>query len=81
MAEYPISGKPMPEINLRHITIAEWRALFDRTQPDHDGDMTLSKVSGITVEEIQVLPMYDYRALVQAVIEKSGQPLENDPKN
>ena len=81
MTNYPISGKPLPEIDLRQITVAEWRDMFSNSQPEHEGDKTLAKVSGLTVKEIRDLALYDYRALFAAVIEKSGKPLENDPKN
>ena len=82
MANFPISGKVIPDINLREITVSEWRALFDTSQPDHDGDKTLAKVSGMKVTEVRDLPLYDYRALFAAVIEKAGKPLdETDPKN
>lgn len=80
MPDFPISGKPLPEINLRNITVSEWRAMFDQSQPDHEGDKTLAKVTGMTVKEVQELPLYDYRALFQAVLAKAQQPLD-DEKN
>ena len=80
MAKFPISGKEIPEINLREITVSEWRDLFSNSQPEHEGDKTLSKVCGMTVEAVQGLPLYDYRALFQAVVEKSSKPLD-DPKS
>lgn len=79
MANFPISGKEIPDINLREITVSEWRALFDTSQSDHDGDKTLSKVCGLSLKEIRDLPLYDYRALFQAVIDKANKPLESNP--
>ena len=81
MANFPISGKEIPEIDLRQISISEWRALFDTSQSEHGGDKTLAKVSGLTVKDVQALALYDYRALFQAVLEKSAKPLESDTKN
>ena len=81
MADFPISGKPIPEIDLRQITVSEWRAMFESTQPEHEGDKTLAKVSGMSVKEIQALPLYDYRALFRAVLDKSSRPLDDSPKN
>jgi hypothetical protein len=80
MADFPVSGKPIPEIDLRHITVSEWRDLFDRTKPEHEGDKVVAKMTGMTDKEVKQLPLYDYRALIKAILEKSGQPLENDPK-
>ena len=71
----------MPEINLRDITLGEWRAMFDQSQPEHEGDNTLAKATGLTVEELRDLPLYDYRALIQAVLTKAAKPLDNDPKS
>ena len=81
MANFPISGKPIPEIDLRQITVSEWRSMFDATQPDHDGDKTLAKCSGMTLKDVRNLPLYDFRALFQAVLEKSSKPMDNDSKN
>ncbi len=80
MANFPISGNPIPEINLREITISEWRDMFSGNQSDHEGDKTIAKVTGLTIKEIRALPYYDYRALIRTVLDKAGKPLENDPK-
>ena len=77
---FPICGKEIPEINLKEITVSEWRSLFDNSQPEHDGDKIIAKVSGMTVKEVRDLALYDYRALFKAVLEKSAKPLE-DEKN
>jgi hypothetical protein len=79
MSKFPISGKEIPEIDLREITVKEWREMFKPSQPELEGDMTLGKASGLSVEDVQALALYDYRALFQAVLEKSRKPLE-DPK-
>ena len=80
MANFPVSGKPIPEINLREITVSEWRSLFDNTQPEHEGDNIIAKVSGMDVKDVRSLKLYDYRALVSAVIDKAGKPLDDaDP--
>lgn len=81
MDNFPVSGKPIPEINLRKITVSEWRALFESTQPEHEGDETLAKVSGMSVADIRDLPLYDYRALFKAIMDKAAKPLESDPNS
>ena len=80
MPKFPVSGKEMPEIDLREVNVSEWRAMFDQTQPDHEGDATMAKATGMSLEEIQSLKLYDYRALFQAILDKSRRPLD-DPKN
>lgn len=81
MPKYPVSGLEMPEINLRNISVKEWRAMFDANQPENEGDATMAKATGLTIEAIQELPLYDYRALFQAIVDKSRKPVDNDPKN
>jgi hypothetical protein len=81
MANFPISGKEIPEIDLRQITISEWRSLFDSAQPEHEGDKIMAKCSGMSVKDIRALVLYDYRALFRAVLDKAGKPYENDTKN
>jgi hypothetical protein len=81
MANFPISGKQIPDIDLRQITVSEWRAMFDTSQPEHDGDKTMAKCSGMTLKDIRALPLYDFRALFKAVMDKANKPLENDVKN
>jgi len=78
--KFPISGKEIPEIDLTQITVSEWRDLFSNSQPEHEGDKTVSKVSGLTVKEVRDLALYDYRALFKEILEKSQKPLD-DPKN
>ncbi len=81
MANFPISGKEIPEINLREISVGEYTDLFSITQPAREGHKTMAKITGMSFEEIRALKIYDYRALVKAVLEKASKPLENDEKN
>lgn len=81
MANFPISGLPVPEIDLRQISVGEWRALFQRTQSNDEGDATIAKVSGMTVDDVRGLKLYDYRALFDAILKKAQEPLTNDTKN
>ena len=77
--KFPVSGEAIPEIDLRKISVIEWRTLW-LPGNDAEGDAILSRVSSIPLEEIQKLNFYDYRALCDAVREKARKPLE-DPKN
>jgi hypothetical protein len=81
MANFPVSGKPIPEIDLRKLTHKEWRGLFDPTQSEQDGDEIIARIAGMTLEEVENLNFYDFRALFQAITDKARQPLENDVKN
>ena len=78
--DFPISKKPIPEIDLTKITHREWRGLFNPAQADKDGDEIIARASGLTVEEVGELNFYDFRALFKAITDKAAKPLENDPK-
>ena len=82
MNNFPISGKPIPEINLREISIGELQDLLDPRQPAKEANATIAKASGLSVEEVKALKVDDYRELVRAVFARSWNPLnEGDPKN
>lgn len=63
--------------DLTKITIAEYRRLFAKDQPDEEGDATLAKVAGIPVEEIVKLPYPEYRRLVKEFFEAAREPLNS----
>ena len=81
MADFPISGKPIPEIDLREISIGELDDMRDPRQPAKDAHALLAKVSGLTMTEICALKVHDYRALVQEVYIKSWGPPPESEKN
>ena len=63
--------------DLYAITIREYRKLFDLGQPDADEYATVSKITGLSVDEIEELPMMEYRRLFKAMLDKAREPLEN----
>lgn len=79
MDKFPVSGKPIPEINLAEISIGELQDMTDPRKPAKEANEMLARASGMTADDIKALRVHDYRALVQAVFEKSWKPLD-DPK-
>lgn len=75
------SGHALP-IDLYQMSLAEYRSLFDATQPPEVGDAIIAKVVGLTVAELTDLPQPDYRRVVQAVFKAAREPLADidDPK-
>jgi hypothetical protein len=65
-------------VDLSRITIREYRALFDKEQPQEAEDATIAKVCGLTVEELLELPQPDYRRLVKRFFDAARAPL-SDP--
>ena len=66
------------EIDLYQITIKEWRSLLDPNQPDEDEYKLLANVTGLKPDDIENMPQPDFRRLVEALREKSLNPV-SDP--
>ncbi len=64
-------------IDLNRITIAEWRRLFDPSQPPEEEDTILAKAAGMTIEEWQALGLVDWRKVSTAILEKGRNPLKD----
>lgn len=57
-------------INLDAITQKEWRESLNIKQTEKDEMATMSKVSGLTFEELDSLTKSDYQRIVSAYIRK-----------
>lgn len=62
-------------IDLKKVTISEWRAMFKPEQAEEDGDHVLGKVTGMTVDQIGNLNVEDYRRVSAALFKKFREPL------
>ena len=63
------------------ITKREYDSLFNRGQSDEDEAWILSKVSGLTPDEVDNLPLGDWKKFARAFFKKAADPVEADPKN
>lgn len=63
--------------DLSKMTYKQYKALFTS---DADADETVSRVAGITMEELDNLPYLDQRRLVAAFFKKCREPLA-DPNS
>lgn len=57
------------------VTVKEWRAMLSPTQTDEEGDSVLTKVSGVTKEEMEELTVEDQRILTQGMFRAYRNPL------
>ena len=67
--------------DLNLVTKREYDRLFDRTQADREESETFSKVSGLTPDEIESLPLLDWKRFALAFFKRAADPIANDPKN
>lgn len=62
-------------MDLNAVTIKEWRAMFDKDQPEETGDEILGRVCHLTLDEIQALGALDFRRMSARMFEKFRTPL------
>ena len=75
MPDHVLSDGRDVTFDLGKLTIREYRALFDVSQPDEDEYKTLAKVTGLSAKEIGDLPFLEWRKLYRAFLEKCSQPV------
>jgi hypothetical protein len=63
------------KVDLSTVSIREYRALFDKDQPQAAEDATIAKACGITVDELLELSQPDYRRLVKRFFDAAREPL------
>jgi hypothetical protein len=61
--------------DLSKLTLKEYRELFNRQQPQADEDATMRKVTGLTQEELENLPLEDYKRLFKAFMGRCREPI------
>jgi len=71
-----ISGKTVT-IDMMKITTREWKNALKAAMPESDEMEVISKVSGMSVAELDGLPQPDYRIIIDAFIRVGTQPLVN----
>jgi hypothetical protein len=64
-------------IDLKQMTMREYRTLFDAKIAPEQDDVIYAKALGITADELIDLPQPDYRAACFAVIDAARKPLDN----
>lgn len=79
MADITLSNGREITFDLKGVSLREYRALFDRKQPQSVEDETIAKVSGLTVEEYLDLTLEDSKRLVWSFIARARKPIGNDP--
>jgi len=63
------------EFDLGALSIKEYRAMFNPAQPEAEEYATLAKVTGLGVEEIENLPLLEWKRVYRAFITACAQPL------
>lgn len=53
----------------------EFKSLFDKTTPDDQSDEIIARVSGMTLDTLQGLPLNSYRRVVAGFFAKCREPI------
>jgi hypothetical protein len=63
-------------LDMRLISMREYRAMFDPASTVEDEDVIFARVLGLTPAELNDLPVLDYRLAKLAVTETARKPLQ-----
>jgi hypothetical protein len=82
MADVKLSDGREMDVDLMKMTFKEYQAILMPSQNDADGSEILGRCVGLTGEELDNLPLPDYKRVVQAVVFAARQPVpDDDEKN
>lgn len=70
------SGKQVV-LDMMKVSTAEWKKAIKTGTKDEEEYAIISKASGLSVEELEIMPRPDYRMLIEAFIRVGTQPLAN----
>ena len=77
MADFEFTDGREIDFDLSKISIREYKALFDRDQSDEDEYATLAKVSGVKPDDVEEMPLDDWKRFYKAFITKATTPLDD----
>lgn len=80
MADYTLLDGTEVAFDLNAITLAEYRALFDREQPPEHEDAAFARICGMTLDQYQALGYKESRDLARAVLQRMFNPY-SDPNS
>jgi hypothetical protein len=67
-------------VDLRLVTLKEFRSIFEKNQPQIDEDTIVAKACGLTVDQYLDLPQPTARRIIDAFMKAATQPLA-DPNS
>jgi hypothetical protein len=67
-------------IDLKSVSIADYRRLLNSDVKEQTGDDVLAKASGMNLQEISELPYKEYRRLIRAFFKACNEP-DVDPED
>jgi len=75
MADFTLEDGREINFDLMKINVKEYRALFNKRQPEAEETATLAKVTGLDAKELVELPLLEWKRMTKAFILKCVQPL------
>jgi outer membrane receptor for ferric coprogen and ferric-rhodotorulic acid len=66
--------------DLSKMTYGQYKGLFDPQESEEKSDVTIARVCGLTLEQLNDLPYLEERRLMQAFFKKCREPL-SDPNS
>jgi hypothetical protein len=56
------------------VTRKEYRALFDASQSNEAGDEVVSRITGLTVEQLDNMIQLDWARLIREIVRRANNP-------
>jgi hypothetical protein len=75
MADITLADGREITFDLGTLTVKEYRALFDPKQSQADEDATMAKVTGLSTDELQALPLLEWKRVYRRFLTVCAQPL------
>lgn len=64
-------------VDLYQVNNREWKALFDKKQPEEEADKTIARIIHWTPEELQELNVVDKQAIILTVLKRFTEVMKN----
>ena len=77
MADFVTRDGKEINFDFERISIKEYRALFDKGQPQPEEDELMARVCGITVDELMAFSQPDYKKMLKAFLKVATSPLDD----
>ena len=77
MSDFTLANGTEIIFDLSKMTYGQWLGLFDTKESEERSDSTLARVCGLKVKDLKAIPFLEYKALFQAFLKKTREPLQD----
>jgi hypothetical protein len=71
---FTLSDGKEVDFDFSKVTRKEYRALFDASQSNEAGDEVVSRITGLTIEQLDNMPQLDWARLIREIVRRANNP-------